>query len=508
METRIRYIFPDDPLYDFNPDNSYHKKLLEKTGDDILVINNYDDIEKHSGNRYGEYLMKMRGDDKSSIPKIPNITIEKTERGYIVRGNPEPGLLEAIKKTRYKLPNGKIIKCIRRKLPKGDGWIIQENCIESVLELIKESLPEEVLERSEAREDLKKLAMDFLEDSRRFTDIRDGGTLKPVDILYAMKDMHNRADLLKTTREDIPEDFSSSVKSWGEKHDYRITDGTVKMIYTVCCNSIDGNTVLDEEFIDKFIRLYSSLIKRYPNMKCSKLCIFILELIFKDPDVLTQIKMDYIEKKEKLGKVKEESKFSGPVFEVEPKKESNDDNIETSENFAPYYEDDVEITHSGTASSENSEEESEEESEVEENLSSSSEEDEESSQGSYVFYDSDEDNYDYYYSDDEESSNRFSDEIINEIEHKEDEIEKQHKKVFDVDTPAVSIETTEKDQESEEKIKIDPLKDVYDIHDIDSVLKKLNELDLDENCKRLVLSALTVVETNVSEEEDEEEKKS
>lgn len=494
-------IFPNNPLYNYDPKNRYHKKLLEKTGDSVLIIKNYNDIEKYSGNNYGKELMKIREQLTGVKPKetrINNITVEKTERGYIVRGEPDEKLMETIENIKYKLPNGKTIKCIKRKLPKGDGWIIQETCAsEEIIEFLKSYIPDNIKLRENARKELLNIAKDYIDDAIMFAGIRESLTIKPVDVLYAVKDLDNRSDLIGSNNfKTVPDDFRFAIMKYIKEKRYNIDDASIKLLYGVSSNFMDSDyEITEEEFIDKFVRLYKDLEKRYPKLSRSKLCIFILDLIIRDNEILKKIK-------ERYSKVNEENE------DKEEKEVNNENDIETSHNFEPYSEKD--------SDSEGVNEVNDEKSVFEEDS-----------------------NEEFYYTDSDDESQSFES-IKSEKKDTKEKITKlktKPKKVFETLTRSedseaegvtkvseaegvtksnednitkyidelaneVSVandEKKEKKENPEAKKKIENIwdlklkKEFKNIDNLDIIFHKLNELNLDEKCKKLILSAVYVL---------------
>jgi hypothetical protein len=354
------YISPKSALYNYNPDNKYHKKLLEKTGDRPIVVVTYnpcDEISvlKYSSNNYGVYLMQQRykltGAAITDLATtIPNITISKKGDNYILRGNPDKELLSKIKELKYKLPNNKTIKTLKRRIvSKHDfvidsfGWVIQS---ESDIEGLCDYLPDIEKNRLKLTKTMKQIIIKLVNDALLFTNIRNGESISPADLLFTVKDFYNNPSLLEIKSKDIAPDFKNIVKETNKKVD----ESSVRLLYNIVFNMIDSDSCNDPNLIDEFIRLYGIFKQRYPQLSEIKIVIFIIELYMKDK--LKDIKNEYKNRIEKSKKIVSSEK----AIEAEKVIEVNEEkNIIESEESS-----DSSSSSSSSESSEDSSSESEE----------------------------------------------------------------------------------------------------------------------------------------------------
>ena len=385
------YISPKSVLYNYNPDNKYHKKLLEKTGDRPIVIVNYNPYDeksvlKYSSNNYGVYLMQQRN-KLTGVPitvlPIQNITISKRGNNYILRGNPDKELLSKIKEIKYKLPNNKTIKTLKRRIPTqydfvtdDFGWVIQSA---SDIEGLSDYLPEIEKKRFKLIKNVKDNVVNILNDSLLFTNIRNGESISPADLLFTVKDFYNNPSLLEIKSKEIAPDFKDIVKETK-----KVDESSVRLLYNIVFNMIDsGNEISKSNFINEFIRLYSIFKQRYPQLSEIKIVIFIIELYMKD-DLLI-IKNEYKNRLEKSKKIvnsetaiqrqsKKKEKIEEETKEEKVEKEESESSEEESESSEDESESSEDESDESEEESDESEEESEDEAEKEENSKVKSEE--------------------------------------------------------------------------------------------------------------------------------------
>ena len=313
------------------------KKLLE-TGEALIINRNVHDLFGYESNMLGNTLMAIRNGQKNleqGGPKTNNMTIKKypgNKNFYVIRGNPTPELATQIRNlSTYKTKTGKIVHGkLNLNLAHGPGWLIPLSQRNEAKKLIFDTYPDEYKIELCGQAWIKEQIKIYLYPAIVFSKYRNRLEVGADDIMFSIKEIFDRGDLLGGPTNDPHLQFSKVVIKYVTKHEITISDSAVQLLWNVLSKlfnenvqdiqlignykafkdkinfmdatlletpiaTIDNLTERETIIVRSFVRIFKLLKKTLDTKDESKICIAVIHIML-DKNHYELVRSDYSKK--------------------------------------------------------------------------------------------------------------------------------------------------------------------------------------------------------------------